>query len=674
MLIPTVLALSSFFAENFPHISWYPYWYLGNPYHYLIGPVVPIALAVVQSSKFKVQSYDLYLGFILLSFVVGGIGIYFLLRDWRVGKLQAIASGVLYTVLPAGFFLLNYQNGLNHIAFGFLPFALLLFKEFLVKENKFLIVFLTLTITIMLLTSLSIILPLIIGILALFVSGEDRHSGEEERRLQNLSRFPHGVKRFWTSQNDGIEEKIGKTILIVLLSLSLSTLWYTARFWFVIIANPSLGGVPLGKLLWSIFQFLLQFLPLFLAIAVVRLKRYKFQGHLLFGLLFFASFLFLSLVRFVSDPDFVMDWVSFGLEMQMGGAILGGNLVLKAWKKSVSKFLILGGIIIVLLFDCYIVRDLFVQQFNNLAMKQSSNNYKNRVLSMLKENIKEQERVFLSGSSVFFINSKLNIQQVRGGVDQSSIHPFWLHGVYQIREGEDPKLASDWLKILGASYILVHDRNSREPFHDFKHAEKFLSPSGFVILACPESPSDSIRTKRDSGVAPPVGGTPQNDGCEDSGDMLYKVNNASIGRIADSSILNVQKPINGADKQAINNYILSFKRPLAVNYQKPNEIAIEGNIKQGEIISLAISYDPYWRIETGEGIIDTDSLGNMVIIPKNTGSQRFTIVYKRNVWDMAIPLGLSIAIAILLIKYQKIAPYVRKRFSKLHVGLGEEEY
>jgi uncharacterized membrane protein YfhO len=108
--------------------------------------------------------------------------------------------------------------------------------------------------------------------------------------------------------------------------------------------------------------------------------------------------------------------------------------------------------------------------------------------------------------------------------------------------------------------------------------------------------------------------------------------------------------------------------------QKPNEIIFEENLKKGEVLSLAITYDKLWNLVYGKGKIVSDSLGNMVIIPKNTGLQRFTIVYKRSLLDLVIPLGLSIVILIIFIKYKKIVPYVKKKFPKLHVGLEEEDY
>lgn len=50
--------------------------------------------------------------------------------------------------------------------------------------------------------------------------------------------------------------------------------------------------------------------------------------------------------------------------------------------------------------------------------------------------MKPGERVLLSGSTVFLLNSFFDIRQVRRGVDQASVDPIWRQGLWEIREGE----------------------------------------------------------------------------------------------------------------------------------------------------------------------------------------------------------------------------------------------
>ncbi len=603
-LIPTVLTLSDFFIKSFPHIWWYPYWYLGNPYRYLIGPVVPVLLSFLN--LFNLPLLYSYLFLILGSFILGSFGMYLLLKDWGLEKKQALFSAFLYLILPGGIYLLNYQNGLGHFAFGVFPYLLLVYRIFLQNKRLSSALLLSILISFVLLIDISMLLPLTVGFASIFLSRDE----EDKRDFGNL---------------------IGITIVIILLSISIATLWYTPRFWLVNLVSPSFGGVPLFRLIATLFQFLFSFLPIGLAILVVHFRKFRPKGYMFFSVLFFSSFLFLTIVRFLSDPDFVMDWIGFGLELQFGLVILLMGIFTKI-EKNRGIFLSLSLLIISVILDGYI--------FSNLTIQKSHNDYQKRIITMLKANIKENERVFLSGSSVFFLNSDLNISQVRGGVDQAAIHPLWAHGAFQIREGTNPELTYDWLKAFGASYILIHNNKSLEPFHDFKHPEKF----------------DQLHLVS-----------------EKSGDLLYKVEKSQIARIAGSAILNVEKPKNRADAQSLSEYVSSIKRPAQFFYRKPTQIEIHAVLQKNEILSLAVSYDPRWRLIKGSGVIHSDNLGNIAIVPLTAGEQNFRLVYAAKWYDIYPSIFISCSLLLALLYFRRVSEQIIKRIKGINAGLFSED-
>lgn len=612
-LIPTVVALSNFFAHNFPHISWYPYWYLGNPYQFLIGPVVPLLLSIFN---FQFLIFNFYLGLILASFLIGAFGIYLLLKDFGVGKKEAVLPGLLYILLPAGLFLLQFQNGLNHIALGSLPYIFLLYKRFLEKDRLETPVFLSIAIAFVLLIDISILLPLAIGFMALFISLD--------------------IKK----QVDG---KIVNTLLIYLLAISLSTLWYTPRFWWVVLSNPSFGGAPLSNVLLSLLKLLLNLLPLVLALLVVKMTKFRPAGYLLFAMIFFVSFLFLTIVRFLSDPDFVMDWIGFGLELQFALAIILGSTIsniIRQLANQKSKILIITASLVILFVSGWIL------VFREWSIN-SDNEYQQRIISLLKH-VGSNERVFLSGSSVFWINSSLDVPQVRGGVDQGSIHPFWAHGAYQIREGENSLLSHDWLLALGTSYVLVHEEGSDESLFDFKKPSKFFSKEALSYFQL-------VAQKKE--------------------DKLYKVQGGvGIGRIADISILTLSRPRGGADSQVLNQYASRLKRKISsFSFERPNKIVVSGNLLKDEVLSLAITYDASWGITEGQGIIVSDSLGNIVILPKKTGLQRFVLVFKSSFWDFLAPLILILITGLFIVTYKTVFPFAKKKLPNFYLGLHDED-
>lgn len=622
-MIPTVIALSSFFASSFPDVSWYPYWYLGNPYHYLIGPVVPAILTIfnfpfgfAQGGQFSIFNLTrVYLVLILSSFVWGSFGIYFFLKDWGVGKRQALLSSFLYLIFPAGFYLLNYQNGLNHIAFAVLPFMLLSYRRFLQSERSSVAILLSFLMAIALLIDISILLPLVVGMVALFISLETKKAEDD---------------------------KIIKTILILLSAIFLSSIWYTLRFWWIVLASPSFGGVPLFNLIVSLFKLLLNLTPIVLAVIFVKWRKFRPKGYLLFSTLFLVSFMFLTIVGFLSDPDFVMDWTGFFLELQFSGAIILGWFFERHIKFSIFLVLpiFITALIIVSLFNCSIVKLVAMKQCSNEAMQ---NSYQNRVTLMIKNNVGSNDRIFLSGSSVFWINSKINILQVRGGGDQGSIHPFWADAAYQIREGQNALLSKNWLIALGASYVLVHEKGSSEPFWDFKNPSKF-SDNNFRLVE------------------------------ENMGDRLYRVAKASIARVADIKMLAVKRPLGGGDNEALARYASLIKRPIHFRFKEKNGMEIKVNLKNNEVISLALAYDPNLVLSKGQGSVISDSLGNTIIIPKRFGEQVFVLKFKSNFLDISIPAVMFLVAILLIIKYDKISPYLKKSLPQFSLGINGKDY
>ncbi len=225
-------------------------------------------------------------------------------------------ASMAYLVLPAGVFLLNYQNGLKHIAISLLPFCLSVFYKFLHQRRiRYLILFFLL-IAFALLISVSLLLPLIIGCISVILS------------MTN--------KKHW-------QEIVTKTILAFLLAIALSSFWYTPSFWFLLLSNPSFGGVPLITLIITIFQLMINIIPLFLAIAILKWRHYRVQHeYLLFVLLLLVSYALLTCIRFLSNPAFVTDWTGFFLELQFAIALLLGVLADKYIRiKNILKYTII---------------------------------------------------------------------------------------------------------------------------------------------------------------------------------------------------------------------------------------------------------------------------------------------------------------------------------------------
>ena len=180
-------------------------------------------------------------------------------------------------------------------------------------------------------------------------------------------------------------------------------------------------------------------------------------------------------MRFISDPDFWIDWSAYGLEIQMGialclGLVMSGQLLKN--KKHISKIKYFS--IFFFLITAYCLLFTFVCKHTiNTLQKDITQSVEYKIGTQLEKIVKPGEKIFLSGSTVFWLNAFFDIPQVRGGVDRASVNPDWRKAAWEIREGKNAKDAKKWLKTLNIDWLVVHSPDSQEFYHDFKYPDKF---------------------------------------------------------------------------------------------------------------------------------------------------------------------------------------------------------
>jgi len=475
-LIPVQVALARFLETNgfAAALGNYPYWYLGTtPFRYLTGPILPSVLVGLHKILPFLSLFEIMLGLVGVVWVVGGVGLYFLIREMRVNKgLGGIRRGdwiaflgaIFYLFGPMVPFLFRFADGLYLIAFSFLPLTLLL-QHRMLRENKNHRdeILLCLLIAFIILLDSLIIPSLLLGMAAIFLAEV-------------------GWKK--------TEEKLKKSLWLMAYGLLLATIWYTPGYWLTLLGAPSLGGVGvLGVIGW-----LGKLLPTALALvmAVFSIKFFKKRNSLRdFCFYWLFIFGFLTALRFLSDPDFWLDWTAYSTEIQFGFAVLGGTLV--RWSlnrqetqnsklKTQNDNLKLKTFSILILFLAFYFLS-FVFIFNKHVIgtlqKDITQSVEYRIGKRVSEIARPGERVFLSGSTAFWLNAFFDIPQVRGGKDQVSVHPTWRQATWEIREGATAEAAEKWLKTLNVKYIVVHTKESKEFYHDFAHPEKFEGVEGF---------------------------------------------------------------------------------------------------------------------------------------------------------------------------------------------------
>jgi len=419
----------------------YPYWYLETtPFRYLTGPILPIFLVVVHQLLPGLNFFEILLGLICITFSFGTTGVYLLVREMNGGRFSALLATVFYFFGPVIPFLFSFSDGLHLIAFSFLPYILIFYLRLLKQWQRRTAIYLTLSITGLFLLDTTIIPSLVFAMTAVFLAET-------------------GWKR--------VEKRIKQTFVILLLAFLVSTLWYTPGYWLTLLTAPSLAGKTFLSVAVSLPRLLSVVLAIFLAVFSTRFfkKRNLFRDFCFFWLFIFG---FLTLARFIADPDFWLDWSAYSIELQMGMG-MGLSLVLSKIKKTRRTLMSLVLISLLIASWLLLVRNYVINTFQ----KEINQSVEYRIGKKLTEIIKPGEKVFLSGTTVFWLNAFFDISQVRGGVDQAAVHPTWDKAAWEIREGTKVELSEKWLKELEVKYLVVHDETSKEFYHDFTYSEKF---------------------------------------------------------------------------------------------------------------------------------------------------------------------------------------------------------
>lgn len=437
-LIPVQVALARFLTNQGWQAAFkpYPYWYLGTtPFRYLTGPILP-GILVFFSRLTNCSLFETMFGLIALSWLFGSFGLYLLVKELGDRKV-AFWAALFFLFAPIMIFLFRFSDGLSIITFSFLPFVFLLVLKLLKNGDKKSTIFCILAISFVILLDTSILPSLLLGLSALFL-----------------------VEVGWKKA----ERKLRRLLLVLGLALFLATFWYGLGYWWVLLKAPSFAGKPLaGVIFW-----LSNVLPTALAfgLAVISVRFFKTKSKIRdFAFYWLFVFVLLTLIRFLSDYDFWLDWSAYGLEIQMGLALIFGLIF-----KRIESFWLRS---LLFCFDILIFALVLKNNVLGTLPKDITKTVEYRIGQKLLQIVKPKEKVFLSGTTAFWLNAFFDIVQIRGGVDQASVDSQWRQAVWEIREGDQVEKSISWLKKLNISYLVVHTQNSAEYYHDFKNIQKF---------------------------------------------------------------------------------------------------------------------------------------------------------------------------------------------------------
>jgi hypothetical protein len=449
-LIPVQIALARFWETN-PGGIWgnYPFWYLGStPFRYLTGPILPFLLVTLHRFFPAQTLFNLFWPVLITAFLIGGLATFLLFNQLKDEESEsnkvAILAGIFYLTLPLIPILFRYGDGLYLISFSFLPLVLFFYARFLKEPTKIRGIITVITTTGLILLNITILPQLILGMAAVILS---------------IS----GWKR--------LETKVKRSLLIVSVSMALATVWYTPGFWWQLLAAPSFGGKSLISVIGQLFKII----PLVLAVVLASfgrkaLKTKSKQAKLAFYWL--VIFLILTGMRFLADPKYWLDWSAYAAEVQFGIAAVLAIYLVK------MKPVVRWG---VLIFSVILFAFIFKFSVRDSLQKDLSDSFEYQMSREVVE-VAGSKPVFLSGSTVFWLNAFFDVPQLRGGRDPVAVLPNWDKIAWEVRTGEEGATGVKALKKVGVNFVVVHDEKSRDFFHDIVYSEKFDRVLGATLI------------------------------------------------------------------------------------------------------------------------------------------------------------------------------------------------
>ncbi|MEK7113099.1 MAG: hypothetical protein AAB875_07355 [Patescibacteria group bacterium] len=447
-LIPVTVAIARFWETNgfgaFGSI--YPFWYLGVAFRYLSGPVIPLLITGLKSILPNVSLFSITIYLVFFSFGLAVVGWGILATKISGNRSIGLLVSGLTLILPWRYFAsLALDEASFSIARNFLPYVLTAFWVFVRQKTKIRAALTVVATSFLLLLNTSLLPILLVGI-----SGTILAASFREGKIRNLTNH------------------IKVSFSVLAAAVMLVTFWYTPSYWITILTNPSIGGASGFKVILRILDLLKAAIPFFLAVLAVYFSGRVKTRFTLFGLTWIFTFFFLTIFRFIGDPDFWTDWTSWFWELEVGIAFLAARPLVELFTRpKLAHILLFLGLSSSFLFSFFVYRKLGRPELISSQIPAG-------VASLEKlAEIAGERRVFLSGSTVFWANALYDIHQVRGGRDQVATNPDWDKAAYELREGKDTGLAEGWLNKLDISYVLVHSGASKEYYHDFRHIEKW---------------------------------------------------------------------------------------------------------------------------------------------------------------------------------------------------------
>jgi len=598
-----------FILENYPHLSWYPLWYLGFPFHLSYPPLLPYLTALLSalSGVSVARSYRVLVAF---AYVLCPVTFYFFAQRLLGSRLWALVCALAYGFFPSSYYscfpeaaqylqgcpsvrLVNlslYGEGPHTMGLAIAPLAALFFLEALEKPRPRNYVLAAVSVAGVALANLIAFFALAIVLAVLLL-------------VELFRRTP--LNAAW------------RAFICLSLAYGLVAFTYDVSFTRASAAFGEQGTSPWGGL---VALLLLMGSILVAGLAIKRGKAWAV------GLTWVAAFGGVILPHFFGLTVAPQPW-RYIPELDMGIALLIGIAARFLSRGRALKKFLLGAVVIVAVVNSVL------SWRAGWSMAQPNENIANtaeyRVAVHLKSLVSRGERVYATGSTGFWLNVFTDIPQVRGGSDQGATNPWWVHVKHEVNTGEDSHMSIQWLKALNVRYVVVDLPNASTAYKDYSYPfkfegrlEKLFHWGGVAVYEIPMSNFAWVQL----------------------------VNSEDAGRL---------EPLRGIlDRENLAEYLEIVENSTAsgtVNYvvENPDEIRFTvAGCSGRENLLVKSTFDPRWRADVGEVDVPIKKIGpDFMLVELNRTGDFEVRLAARPLLDQRVGEGISEStmIALLLI-------------------------
>jgi hypothetical protein len=560
----TFISDARFLRDHWPHPLWQPLWYTGTRFDYIYPPALrygTAALAKLRPHWTTARSYHVY---VALFYCLGIAGVYLLARmGGRSRRFAIIAALLVATLSPSFLFfpeiradargswsepqrlgvLHRYGEGPHMSAVAMLGFALA-FSISALNTGRFRAI-----------AAAAIACALVVS-----------NNFYGATALAML--FPIVLWSWWVTHLDN--RIFLRAAAIIAASVGLCAFWLVPSYLSVTLDNMRFVSERGNR--WSIWVTV-GLVILFLKFSEKYARGLKHRAYSVFLAGALVIF-FLNVVgnyfwkfRVIGEPGRMMP------ELDLIIILAAVELLRRLWIAASPRFLIprrvLVATVILLLFyaDRRYIRNshkIFVSD----PAPQARMEY--QITAWIAQHMPDA-RTYTTGTARFWYNAWHDLAQLGGGSEQGLINPVVQPATWHLGLSEDPIVSLLWLQATGVDAAVVHDKSSKEHYHDIQYPEKFAKSMTAVY----------------------------NDG---QGNFVYQVPRRypGIARVVDTERLDALPPL--PEDPTINQLrelvdILEHgpAAPTTTKWLTNDQLRITATLQPGQTLFVQSAFDPYFR-------------------------------------------------------------------------------